>query len=570
MSQIPPAGQGRPRMGPVFTTTPRDTPVEAYAGDEPPPPRMSRTIWVWLVLALVLAAGLRAGFFMSGPAEDPQRAFGPDSPRYVELAENLREHRSFGRTMESTGVVHVPLERFRSSRDELEPADKVGLRPEILRTPGYPAFISAWLGSEKPLVNVLITQQVLSVVGVLLVFLIGRHLLRSNVAAMIAALIVAVHPADILAANSVLAETLFTTVMLLGFYLVVRNQRFGWILPSTGALAIGLSVLIRPISILLGPAAAIWFLCTQRSRRGVVLAAIMCVLSLTPTAAWMMRNEKAGFGYRISSVPFINAYFYTVAYMDIQKRDLDHEQDWPMTVERLFGQLHTQIEPGEDTFSAMRRLSIDWIKDDPLLYASVLGRSAVKFMTDHSLPSFPSRLDLEYEPKNLRERVFQQGLAALWTAQHPESSTTAPLVWITWNATVVVLTIVGAWFLIIRRQWAALLLLVGTLAYFILATQANGLERFRVPVLGIQALLAGAVLARTRRDVDEHAGSNSDAARAALNLPIPQPAPPQAATAPQSTTNTTHPALVGAPVGKAAESQATGTPDRPPFVRRFV
>ena len=477
--------------------------------------------------------------------------------------------------MEATGVVHVPLERLRSSRDELESADDAGLRPEILRTPGYPAFISTWLDTDEPLVRILIAQNVLSVLGVLLVFLIGRHLLNSNAAGLIGALIVAVHPADMLAANSVLAETLFTTVLLLGLYLVVRNRNFGWILPLAGALTIGLCVLVKPISILLGPAVAIWLVCTQRSRRGIVLAAIMCVLSLAPAAAWMVRNEKAGFGYRISSVPYINAYFYTCAYMDIQEKDLDHERDWPTTVEVLFGRLRSQIETDEDTFSAMQRLSIDWIKDEPVLYASVLGRSAIKFMTDHSLPSLSSRLDLGYEPKNLRERILQQGLAALWDTDQPEQSTTAPLAWTTWNSLLVVFTIVGTWFMIMRRQWAALLLLVGIMAYFILATQANGLERFRVPVLGIQALIAGAVLARCRRDVGGSADADGQttATRSAFNLPIPAPAPPQPAPTPQSVANSPHPALAGPPPAepdKPADSANPQTPGKPPFMRRFV
>ncbi len=64
-------------------------------------------------------------------------------------------------------------------------------------------------------------------------------------------------------------------------------------------------------------------------------------------------------------------------------------------------------------------------------------------------------------------------------------------------------------------RWRTALLLGGMAAYFVLATQTNGLERFRWPVLGLQALIVASALFVRSKAADsglpDAAGNRDDA-----------------------------------------------------------
>ncbi len=446
---------------------------------------------VWLASIVIVAAGLRVALLVMGPGVDVERAYEPDSGRYVELSENLKLHRVFGKGREDSGVVHIPLARLRTQRGELEAADEHGLRPEVFRTPGYPAWIALFTSAGVSLRWVLAAQVVLSVFNVILVFALARQLMQSRRIALVAAFIMAMHPAAALASISVLSETLFTSLILCGLYMAVRWR--DWPFDCTGAgLLFGVAVLVRPVGILLGPAVALWLLVTGRTRRAALCAACLTVSSLLPAAAWMVRNHRVGIGYQISTVPAVNAMFYTVAYMRIAETGGDYATDWPATVDTLFAELRDDLSVDETTLNAMTRMSVAEIAGKPKLYGKVMARSAVKFFTDHSAGPLMTRLGRPYHATGMRERLLRGDFSLDGVADHAGFAVAAG--WTLWNLALVGFMILGAGALAWRRHWSALLLLAGIMMYFVLTTQANGLERFRIPVLGVQALLAAAVI----------------------------------------------------------------------------
>lgn len=445
-----------------------------------------------LLIVCAVALTLRLGLYAAGPASDIRRAFYGDSPRYIELAQNLLTYHTLGIAEENSGVVHIPLAQLRTQRGEIEPRYADGLRPEVLRTPGYPAWIAGILGWGLSLHGVLAAQCFLSVLGVAMVYLIAQRLTGSSPLALTAAAIVAVHPADILSANSLLTETVFTTTTLAGLWLVLKNQPGHTTGIMAGGLMLGLSVLVRPITALLGPALAAWAWVTDRGARTAWIAVVLAACSLLPTIGWAARNAHAGLGYRISSVPYINNYFYTAAYMDITRAGKDTRDDWPATVGNLFETLKTRIRPGEDVFAAMNRLTLDKIATEPTVYAKVILNSVVKLMTDHSASDLYKTLGWAYQPTGLRDRL----LSGNWSL-HDGTDWPALLIatsWMGWNAVLTLLMLAGLARLTVQRQWPTLLLLGGGWVYFALATQATGLERFRVPILGLQAVCAAAAL----------------------------------------------------------------------------
>ena len=67
--------------------------------------------------------------------------------------------------------------------------------------------------------------------------------------------------------------------------------------------------------------------------------------------------------------------------------------------------------------------------------------------------------------------------------------------WTLWNIVLTGLMGLGCIALLFQRNVKTILLAGGIIFYFILATQVVGLERFRVPVIGLQAILVASLFA---------------------------------------------------------------------------
>lgn len=536
---LPNPAEQRAVIGDLAQTNPKASPTPT-----PPIYEESQTFYVALIFFAALV--LRIMLFAVGPYGESERAMYPDSYRYVELGETLANQGAFGRSGPESGVVHVPLHELRSDLNQLEPTGDDGLRPEIMRTPGYPALLgaTAWLGLG--INGLLLLQCLFSAASVALVYGVGRALLKRPGPALFAAAIVALHPADIAGPTAVLTETCFTFLILLGLWSVADRESRGIGSTTFGGLMIGLSVLVRPVSIMLGPAVALWMIVTDFRIKTFILATLMVALSLTPGAAWMARNESVGFGYRLSSIPYINTYFYGNAYMRITEQGGDWKQDWPATVDTLIDELRTEQEqrPDAEVFDTMKTLGIDAIRENPALYGRVIKESITKFFTDHSMGGLYQQLGLTYTPTGLRDKLMNGGLSwENFSATLKNPTGWLALAWVGINGLLAVGMVLGTVMLLVRRHWSAFILLGGVMFYFTFATQTTGLERFRLPVLGIQALLAASLFsprfikpAKTKtpkrrwyeQDDDSDEQSSDDAANKpaeseSANEPEPEP-----------------------------------------------
>lgn len=447
------------------------------------------SVMLWTIV--LLAVAIRLFIFTMGPAVNFSQAYEPDSRRYVELAKTLKEFGTFAHGPEDSGLVHIPLFQLRKQRGELEPLNKYRLYPETFRTPGYPVFLSffEWLGLSTP--AAIPAQCFLAGLNVLIVFILARHLLNHNLAAITAAAIVALHPADILASQSILSETLFTALLMGGVCLcVVGYKNLAWAM--LGGLLIGAATIVRPISILLGLAIAIWLVVCKHNK--IAVAAAMCTLvgSMVIPAGWIYRNHQIGLGYQISTVPSINGLFYTSTYIDIAKAGGDLQKDWPAAVKLRMNQL--ALTPADmNLYTAMNQLTAKTIKENPKIFVKLMGRSAIKFFTDHSTGSMMTRFGRLYQPTGLKDRLLK-GDFSLKGIHDPQAFYLA-VSWTLWNLALTAGMVLGCFVLLIQRNVKTILLAGGIILYFVLTTQLNGLERFRIPVIGMQAILVASLLA---------------------------------------------------------------------------
>ena len=244
-------------------------------------------------LALLASVVLLGLLFRLAPIfrSDLSFAFHPDdSFEYIELAAGLRSGCGFARL--EHGVCQ---------------------KPEILRTPGYPAFL-ALLPNLRA---ILATQAILGILSCLIVVS-WLWYYDCRTAAVAASVLAVFDVPSIVMSNSVMSETLF------GFVLVgamvpcvferMRSSRPFLSAAIAGILG-GIAVLIRPIGAILPFLLPIPFLATRAiSRRNrIVAAGATLFLAFVIPFLWSVRNYRVAQFAGISTVGAINLYYYRAA-----------------------------------------------------------------------------------------------------------------------------------------------------------------------------------------------------------------------------------------------------------------
>ena len=197
--------------------------------------------------------------------------FHADSYEYVALARNILEHFVFSRDLVSF---------------------------EIIRTPGYPAFLAAamfFAGKQNFLYLVDIIQIFFVGCTAYLTNQIGKIAFDNPQLGKIAAVIYLLIPTTLYYAFSGMTETLFTFVFIAAVWCVIRQKNF-----FSGALS-AFSILIRPIAVF----SPLLFIpmAMRANRRGVFAFLLGFLLILTP---WVARNYYHGFGVSISEIGSFN------------------------------------------------------------------------------------------------------------------------------------------------------------------------------------------------------------------------------------------------------------------------
>lgn len=443
---------------------------------------------IGLAILLAFALTARLAVLFAGPWQDTGRAMAGDSGRYVELGHNLAAHGVFGVVTPETGPMHTPIAQLRLERGELEPSDANGIRKDAFRTPGYPAFLALCEMLHIPAQGVLLIQSILGATLVIPVFLFARSLLRSDRAALLAAAVVAVHPGEVIQGNLFLSETLYAVALMWSLVLFTRIRNHPAI-AGAGGLLLGVATLIRPVSLLLAPPLMVWMLLRKRGTKRIAAAVVLLVASSLPIAIWSARNASIGVGFRLCTNDVFTIFSKNAAYTRMAAHGLnEYPRDWVRVLGEMHSELREEIAPDETVYKAMSRLGWREAREHPAAFARVLADSGVKFMTDHSVPVLYELLGKEYRPTGLRAALTGGTI----TADASLSAALLPASWMLLNALLALATLAGFVVLLYRSAWHEALLLAGVLAYFMATSQSLGLERMRLPVLGVQAALAAA------------------------------------------------------------------------------
>jgi 4-amino-4-deoxy-L-arabinose transferase-like glycosyltransferase len=170
--------------------------------------------------------------------------------------------------------------------------------PEITRTPGYPVLLGVGLLMRRLVLTTIALQILFSCSTVYIVYRLTDLLFESARTALIAAALYAVEPSAVLFSSLLSTETLFTAILTIGAYYVVRYLRRES--PSDlliAAAALAASAYVRPVGyylpvlIVLGLGARMLIGGYQKKTRLLLHLAGFLIVSNALTGVWQIRNE---------------------------------------------------------------------------------------------------------------------------------------------------------------------------------------------------------------------------------------------------------------------------------------
>ena len=437
-----------------------------------------------LILIFTLALLARGALLVAGPARDASLGVVTDSARYITLATNLREYRTFGKA-EEEGIVHCAIARLREANGTLPPRDCNGLRPEGFRTPAYPAFIATITAVFNDLRSVMVVQCLLGALAAIAAARVGTALGLSSRGAMVVGLVWAVHPGLVVFDVLILTESLFNALTVFAMFFATRSS-IGASLAS-GAL-VGAAGLVRPLGLIYLPAV---ILARPTTGRRISAVALMAATAVLPSALWAVRNSAVGEGLRVCTTGDVNLLFYMAGYTISEERGEDWLETWPERVDELAAELGRRVRPGEDVFQVGRGLATEELRKRPVFAARVLAKAGMKLAISHSAPDLAHVLGTPYEASGfLTNLVFDGKAQRIRTNFAALAGRTG---WCLLNLLLALGAIVGSAVAMARRSWRLLIPCGVTVFLFIAATNAVGLERFRLPIM-LPLLALGASL----------------------------------------------------------------------------
>lgn len=224
--------------------------------------------WILLLAIVLVALDLRLQSVVHTVVDTPIRA---DARDYFLYAQNLRLHNVYSRSDSDT---------------------RKTVKPDALRSPGYPLFMYAFLSDDPTMAhlrNITVAHAALSTITVMLVFFLCL-MLTSAPYALLATGLAALSPHLVTMNVYLLTETLFTFLIVLMAWLLARegtSRPYHWIIAGV---VLGLATLTRPsLHYFIWPLAA--FLMFHRGFRIGGRQALWVALGLVVTLApWIARN----------------------------------------------------------------------------------------------------------------------------------------------------------------------------------------------------------------------------------------------------------------------------------------
>ncbi|MCB9224585.1 MAG: glycosyltransferase family 39 protein [Crocinitomicaceae bacterium] len=387
-----------------------------------------------------------------------------DSYSYLNIADNLIDHQVFSQA-----------------------ADGQSLIPDIARTPVFP-FLLVLLKLISG--NILWISFVLLLVGslnVLLTYKIALQVTVNEKIALISACLVAVDIPSIFFSSIILTETVFTTLLLLMIYFLIKKElNLKWALLV--GLFMSLLILCRPIAIYLPVAISLFFLWKRKALKSTIT---FMVSSYFLVAFWSVRNYQEFNTINLSSVSSTNLYMHTSASIIVETSGISHFE----AQQQLRSEFRTEFN-GQDRSKEMgsmirfcNRKAIGYIFEHPVIFVKQYTIGLIYFFIKpirHYIDGYLGTSTVFYSA------VAEKNVSSdAWIKLKKETSLLT-IILVIIQLLFIGFMLIGILVSVLRSGWnKELILFMVILAYFALLSSITDVDgRFRIPVVPFMAVLA--------------------------------------------------------------------------------
>jgi hypothetical protein len=373
----------------------------------------------------------------------------PDSASYVVPAGNMLAGKGF---VDSTGY------------------------PETERTPGYSLFILPFLWRGVDLKYLVIFQHLLRALIVLATSAFAFRVTKSRIVALLTGVLLCLDLPFLEAANSVMTEMLFTTILAVVLWLLwtdsERQDKPGSRCFASGFLA-GASVLIRPVSILFLVPGALYLL-TTRGGFKLRAALVFCLAFACLPLVWAARNRSETGDFTVTTISAVNMLLYRAAGAlaindpgdfggNLEKRQAQLQTQACDDISRLHGADCSQVRMPEKA-QYYSQLGERIILTHPVAYAKLALRGDAMMIFGGNLTRF----------RQMTDTGPRIGMALLLAYSVPVFGLS-------------IVALLTLW----KRNRRLFTLVFGVGLYFLVVSGgAEAYSRFRVPIVPLYALAA--------------------------------------------------------------------------------
>jgi hypothetical protein len=421
--------------------------------------------------------------------------WGSDSMEYATLANNLLHHQVFSLDLKT---------------------------PETFRSVGYPALLAGYLSRGLPFAAFPFVQMLLAVLTSFAIFLIGKNFWKTSVG-FCAGVLYLFDPVTILNSLTLVTDIFYVFLVIWAFYFFFvyasgswqmqaenayetgfRAACFSWAL---GGLLLGLSTLVRPISMfLLFVFICLYFIKTKIERAkllgrtklfdraklaSIFVPVLLCLVCYSAVVTpWIFRNKKVSGVYGVSTVKSYNIYHYYIPEFLAFKKGISAD-DARKEVAKGLGVFD---ERSLTNATKMQDRAFEFIKQKPISYVSFHLFKTIPFFISSGVETmFTAANDaLGYEAfstvqENMTGLLLHGKLSELLTVVRSHHAIAAEQI-----------ILCGLWLLALlslsigykRKDFFKVFLLWIVILYFTVLTGPVAYSRYRLPASPFLFLLA--------------------------------------------------------------------------------
>ena len=353
-------------------------------------------------------------------------------------------------------------------------------------TPGYPMFIAMFQAMGLGGMMLMIAQIMLACWTAVMTFKLTRLFDLGVKTGIVAAILIAIDLPSMVFGSMIMAETLFTALLMTGLWLFIDYLKMPakWPMAMGAGMFLGMAVLVRPVGLFLLVVLLMVALWELRRIKFWRLGAIMLMMGFAmPVGPWMMRNHTTLGSPVVSTVGNSNLYWYRASAVVAERDGLSRAEVY-------------------DQFNEQDQLLRAKYKGDPVTYSRMLRNEGIRELKSapgitlklHALGAArlllaPTRAPIQKQlvgsvPNQVAENPWDFGaLGGLTTALVGWQLIVLPLIWIffLWGA-------VRLWR---ERTRLPVVFVMAVILYFVMVSSGPETDaRFRIPFFPLIAMFA--------------------------------------------------------------------------------